>query len=78
MFNMQRNTSGDFGNGWKISGLEPMRIDDISLERGRGFYVSLSNVLAYKISNFKIEKLRVNPENFNIDVIVNIQNVRKT
>lgn len=54
-----------------------MRIDDISIERGRGFFVSLSNILSYKISNFKIEKLRVNPDTFNIDVIVNIQNVKK-
>jgi Haemolymph juvenile hormone binding protein (JHBP) len=57
--------------------MEPMHIDDIIIERGRGFYISLKNIRAFQISNFNIEKLRVNTDNFNIDVIVNIPNVRE-
>lgn len=52
-----------------------MRIDDITIQRGRGFFVNLSNILSYKISNFKTEKLRINPETFNTDTIININNV---
>lgn len=65
---------GDLGT-FKINGLEPMRIDDINLERGRGFFVALTNTLAYKISNFKTEKLRINPDNLQMDLIINVPNV---
>lgn len=67
--------TGDFGNGFKIDGIEPMVIDDILLERGRGFYFKLLNIKAYKVSNFHIEKIRVNADNFNVDVILDIPNV---
>ena len=67
--------TGDFGNGFKIDSLEPITIDDILLERGQGFYFNLMNVKAFKISNFHVEKLRVNVNSFYIDAIVNIPNV---
>ena len=58
--------------------LEPMLIEDIIIERGRGFFISLKNVRSFRVSNFKIEKLRANAENLNIDAIINIPNVKKS
>jgi hypothetical protein len=67
--------TGDFGNGFKIDGLEPMIVENLIVDKGKGFYVNLRNIRAYHASNFNIEKIRINTENFNIDAIINIKNV---
>lgn len=66
---------GDFGPGWKIQGNEPLFIDDVTIDRGLGTYINARNIKAYRVSNFNIEKIRVNMDNFNLDIIVDFKNV---
>lgn len=66
--------NGDFGNGFAIDPLEPIRIDDIIIQRN-GFNVNLFNLKANGATNFKVEKLRMNVENFKVDVIVDVPKV---
>ncbi|CAG9805491.1 unnamed protein product [Chironomus riparius] len=68
--------TGDLGNGIRIVPLEPLKIDDIFLERGSGFFFNLYNIKAYNIHNFKIEKIRVTLEpNVVADLLIKIKNV---
>jgi Haemolymph juvenile hormone binding protein (JHBP) len=67
--------NGDFGGGFRISPLEPLAIDDIYVRRGNGFYVNISNLRAVGAMNFKIEKLRINIDNFRVDVIVTVPKI---
>lgn len=67
--------AGDLGNGFKTPSIDPLLIDDIKLERGRGFFFHLNNLKVYKLTNFKVDKLRVNPDTFHIDVLLKIPNV---
>ena len=57
-----------------MEGLEPLQIEDLVIER-RGFYVDLRKIRAYHASNFKIDKLRINMENDNVDILISIKNV---
>lgn len=50
-------------------------VDDIHIKRGDGFYVNLSNIRAIGAMNFKIEKLRVNIDNFRVDAIVTVPRI---
>jgi Haemolymph juvenile hormone binding protein (JHBP) len=70
-----RLKTGDLGDGLKIDALEPIKIDDIVINRGEGFYVNLNNLKAFGAMNFKIEKLRVNVVDFKIDVLVEIPKI---
>jgi Haemolymph juvenile hormone binding protein (JHBP) len=70
-----RLKDGDFGGGFVISPLEPLSIDDINIRRGDGFYVNLSNLRAVGAMNFKIEKLRINIDNFKVDAIVTVPRI---
>lgn len=70
-----RLKTGDLGDGVKIDGLEPLKIDDIVINRGEGFYVNLNNLKALGAMNFKIEKLRVNVNDFKIDALVEIPKI---
>lgn len=67
--------TGDFGNGFLVDSIEPIKIDDIVIDRGDGFYVNLFNLNAKGASNFKINKMRVNPENFKVDAIVDVPQI---
>lgn len=49
-----------------------MKIEDININQGRGFYVNIRNLKATGASNFRIEKLRINVEQFKVDAIVDI------
>lgn len=68
--------SGSFGNGFVIDPLEPLKIEDIIIERGPGFHVSLTNIKAVGAMNFKINKLRINVDNFRIDAIVDVPRIQ--
>lgn len=63
--------TGDFGNGFKIDPLEPLKIADINIERP-GLTVSLTDILVNGATNFKISKLRINTDQFKVDVIVEV------
>jgi Haemolymph juvenile hormone binding protein (JHBP) len=67
--------AGDFGGGFKISPLEPLAIDDIHIKRGEGFYVNLKNLRAIGAMNFRIDKLRINIDNFRVDAIVTVPKI---
>ncbi|KAG5682318.1 hypothetical protein PVAND_011677 [Polypedilum vanderplanki] len=64
--------TGDLGNNFLINGLEPLDIDDINLERGQGFFFYLQNIKAFKVSNFRIDKVRVNMKNLDFEFIIDI------
>lgn len=67
-----RLKTGDLGDGVKIEALEPIKIDDIVIHRGDGFYVNLSNLKAFGATNFKVEKLRINVKNFKVDAVIDL------
>lgn len=67
--------SGDLGNGFTINPLEPIDIDDITIDHGDGLYLHLTNLKATGASSFQILKLRINVENFRIDALVEIPRV---
>lgn len=64
--------TGDFGNGFIVDPLEPIKIDDIIINRGDGFYVNLSNLKAIGASNFKLNKLRVSVSPFKIEALIEV------
>lgn len=66
--------SGNLGNGFAIDPLEPINIDDILIQKN-GLYVSLTNIKALGAANFRIDKLRINAENFKVDVIVTLPRI---
>lgn len=68
--------TGNFGNGFVIDPLEPLKIEDIIIERGNSFHVSLTNIKAIGAMNFKINKLRINVDNFRIDAIVDVPKIQ--
>lgn len=70
--------SGDLGNGFVIQPLEPISIDDITIDHGDGLYLHLTNLKASGATNFRIEKLRINIEKFRIDALVVIPRVEAT
>lgn len=70
--------SGDLGNGFQIAPIEPIDIDDITIDRGDGLYLQLKNLKATGASNFQIQKLRMNAENFRIDALVVIPRIEAT
>lgn len=59
-----------------IDALEPLKVEDIIIERGPGFQVSLLNIKAVGAMNFKINKLRINVDNFRIDAIVDVPRIQ--
>lgn len=67
--------SGDFGNGFFVDALDPIKLEDIIIDRGEGFYVNLNNLKATGASNFKITKFRINLEKFRVDAIVEVPKV---
>lgn len=67
--------SGNFGNGFFVDPLDPIKLDDIIIDRGEGFYVNLSNLKATGASNFKITKFRINLDKFRVDAIVDVPKV---
>lgn len=67
--------TGDFGNGFFVDALDPIKLDDIIIDRGEGFYVNLNNLRATGASNFKITKFRINLANFRVDAIFEIPKV---
>lgn len=66
--------TGNFGNGFVIDGLEPLKIDDIVIQRN-GLFANLYNVKAIGATTFRIEKLRINVEKFKVDAIVEVPHV---
>jgi hypothetical protein len=70
-----RLKTGDWGNGVRTDSLEPFNVEDIAINRGDGFYVHLANLKAFGASNFKIDKLRMNPNDFKVDGIVDIPSI---
>lgn len=66
---------GDFGYGWKFDGIEPISIDDIIVDKGRGIYINAKNIQIFRGSFFNIDKIKVNVDNLNIDAIVDFKNV---
>lgn len=50
--------TGDFGNGFKIEGLDPHRSDDIFIKRP-GFVSNITQGLSYGCGDFIIEKIKV-------------------
>jgi len=69
-----RLKSGDLGNGFAITPLEPINIDDILIQKN-GLYVSLTNLKARGAANFHVDKLRINAENFKVDVLVTVPRI---
>lgn len=67
--------TGDFGNGFFVDALDPIKLDDIVIDRGEGFYVNLNNLKATGASNFKITKFRINLEHFRVDAIIEVPKV---
>lgn len=70
--------TGDFGNGFVVDPLEPIKIEDIVIDRGDGFYVNLFNLKASGPSNFRVNKLRINVENFKVEAIVDVPKIEAT
>lgn len=70
-----RLSNGDLGDGVLVDGLEPLKIDDIVINRGEGFYVNLNNLKALGVKNFKIDKLRINVVDFKVDVLVDVPKI---
>lgn len=66
--------TGNFGNGFVIDGLEPLKIDDIVIQRN-GLNANLYNVKANGATTFLIDKLRINVENFKVDAIIHVAKV---
>lgn len=64
--------TGDLGNGFLVHGLEPMNVDDIQLERGRGFFFHMLNIKAFKTSTFRLDKLRINLNNLDFEFLIEI------
>jgi hypothetical protein len=59
----------------QIIPLEPFQVEDIVINRGEGFFVHMSNLKAFGATNFKIEKLRVNVNDFKIDILVDVPKI---
>lgn len=66
--------TGNFGNGFVIDALEPLKVDDIIIQRS-GLNANLYNVNANGATTFRIDKLRINAENFKVDVIVTVPKI---
>lgn len=66
--------TGNFGSGFVIDALEPLKVDDIVIQRN-GLYANLYNVRANGATSFQVEKLRINFENFKIDAIVQVPKI---
>lgn len=69
-----RLKTGDLGNGFAITPLEPINIDDILIQKN-GLFVSLTNLKALGAANFHVDKLRINAENFKVDVLVTVPRI---
>ena len=70
-----RLKTGDLGNGMRIDPLEPFNVEDITINRGDGFYVHLANLKAFGATNFKVGKLRINANDFKIDALVDVPKI---
>jgi len=66
--------TGDFGSGFKVEPLEPLQIDDFTIKRN-GFFVAVTNLKAHGATNFRINKLRVNIDQFKVDVILDVPKI---
>lgn len=70
-----RLKTGDFGNGFKIDPLDPLKVENIVIKRGNGFFVNFYNLKGFGAWNFKINKIRVSADPFRIDALVDVPRV---
>lgn len=65
--------SGDYGGGFRAESIEPLRMDDITLNKP-GLTGGNTNVIAYGLGSFVVDKLayEVGPDNFLFDVLLTI------
>lgn len=66
--------NGDFGEGFKVDGIDPIAIDDFTVDK-QGIHAVITNLVAYGSSNFIIDRFRMDVENSYIDTIVTIPRV---
>lgn len=62
--------SNELGDGIKILPFEPIEIGSISVSRGPNFDVKLSQLSGSKVSEFSVEKLKIDTKNNVSDVLV--------
>jgi len=65
--------SGEIAPGFKIEGIDPLYVGNISINQG--FEVNHWGMKAYGISDFKVDKMRVNLNNFKIEMILTVPKV---
>jgi len=59
--------SGALGDGFQIEKLDPLLIGDISVNKG--LQIDLKDMHASGISNFVVDKIRVNANNFKVSFV---------
>jgi len=68
-----RLASGVLAPDFRIPGLEPLKLDNIHIDRGPNFQVYLTNMVVTKgASHFKIEKLKANLKEPSFDFIIHL------
>jgi hypothetical protein len=66
--------NGDFGQGFKVDGIDPISIDDFIVDKS-GIYAQITNLKAFGPSKFIIDRFKVDIENARIDAIVTIPKI---
>lgn len=66
--------SGDFGNGFKLEGIDPIRMDDIIIKRS-SYSSNVTNSVASGTGDFVIEKIKVDFNNAYFDILIRIPKI---
>ncbi|CRL04043.1 CLUMA_CG017158, isoform A [Clunio marinus] len=71
-----RLADGVLAPDFRVPPLEPLKLDNMHIDRGPNFQVRLSNMIVTKgASNFKIEKLKVNVNEPSFDFIIHLPRI---
>jgi len=65
--------NGEIAPGFKIEGIDPLDVGNISINQG--FEVNHWGMKAYGISDFKVDKMRINLDNIKIEMILTVPKV---
>lgn len=63
--------TGDFGDGFKVEGIDPLKLDDISIRRPN-LSSNITQLISYGSGTFVIEKIKVNFDKPSLDLIINV------
>jgi len=65
--------TGDIAPGFKIEGLDPLYVGNMSINQG--FTLNQWGTKAYGIAEFRVDKIRVNLDNFKVEMLLTVPKV---